>query len=256
MTVSPAARVISPKTGLAGLRPPRAIRRMVPIAIVATACMVIVGAPRSGAFFSDSQPSQANLGAGRIFPGTHSTSAFVVKDVSGGSAVDRTSVFAVAGDGRTVTTAAWAGAFSSSRYLEFDLNAPLPGGLAVSGAAFRLRFASASAGGTTCVYLQVRSASTGAVLASYGSAGLPAGCVTGTGLSSLSQSIAAVSTTDLADDLRIRVYGTDSAGASSVIDEATVSGSTPYSSFTLYPVRYTDAASGIPVSVPWELQGP
>jgi hypothetical protein len=64
-----------------------------------------------------------------------------------------------------------------------------------------------------------------------------------------------VSSTDAANDLRIRVYGYDSAAAASTLDEATVTGSTPYTSFTLYPIRYTDAASGTPVSVPWELQG-
>lgn len=170
--------------------------------------------------------------------------------------MDRSSPFAFVADGRTITAGAWDTAFASDRYLQFDLNAPLPAGLAASSLSLRLTFSSASPSGATCTYVEVRRISDDAILGTYGSAGAPFACVSGTALTSFAQSLPVVTTTDAANDLRIRLYGRDTAGVGSVIDEATVTGSTPYSSFTLYPVRYTDAATAMPVTVPWELQGP
>jgi hypothetical protein len=225
-------------------------------AVIGAAVGVVALTGSTRALFNESMQQNANIGAGRIFPGTRSTSAFAVTDRSGGSAVDRSSPFAFAGDGRMVTTAAWSSAFASSRYVQFDLNAPLPAGISVSGASFRYLFASGDVGGTACVYVEVRRISDDALLATYGSAGSPLDCTTGTTLALLTQSIPIVGSTDAANDLRVRVYGSDSASATGVIDQATVTGSTPYSSFTLYPVRFADSASGTPVSAPWELQGP
>jgi hypothetical protein len=162
----------------------------------------------------------------------------------------------VSGDARSTTTAAWPVAFASDKYLQFDMNAPLPGGLTVSSPVFNLRFASGSGSATACVYLEVRSIASGALLATYGSTGSPAACVTGTTPTTLSQAIAVITTTDLANDLRVRVFGRDSGGTAMSVDEARVTGSTPTVSFSLYPVRYTDAAGSSPVTLPWDLQGP
>lgn len=41
-----------------------------------------------------------------------------------------------------------------------------------------------------------------------------------------------------------------------VIDEARFTGSTPYVSFSTYPVRCTDAADTLLLTTPWDLQGP
>ena len=88
-------------------------------------------------------------------------------------------------------------------------------------------------------------------------AGSPVGCVTGTTLQTISASIAsAVSTTDLADDLRVRVYMKNSGGGTASIDRAVVSGSSAYAAFTLYPVSTTDASDGTPVLSRWGLAGP
>jgi hypothetical protein len=224
---------------------------------VVSASIAFSAGVTSTALFSDSAQSTTEISAGRIFPGIRTTTAFAVRDASaGGSEADRSSPFAFAADGRTITTGAWDTAFASDRYLQFDLNAPLPAGLGASSVSFGFTFASASTSGTTCTYLEVRRISDNAILGTYGSTGTPLACVTGTALTSFGQSLSVVATTDGANDLRIRLYGRDSAGVGSEIDEATVSGSTPYSSFTLYPVRYTDAATAAPVTVPWELQGP
>jgi hypothetical protein len=217
---------------------------------------VLSGAAATGALFSDSRQDANSITAKRIFLGTRVTSGFDVRDASSGVESDRTSTFLTSGDSRTTTTAAWPAAFASNRYLEFDMSAPLPGGLTVSAPVFTLRFASGGAAATACVYLEVRSIASGSVLATYGSTGSPAACVTGTTPTTLSQAIAIVTTSDLANDLRIRVFGRDSGTTAMNVDEARVSGSTPTVSFSLYPVRYTDAAGSSPVMLPWELQGP
>ncbi len=229
------------------------------LAILVLAGVVACAGAGAGslAFFTSSANTTASLGAARIFPGVRTTSAFIVGDMSaGGSSVDRSSPFALAGDGRTTTTGAWSTAFASDRYLQFDLNAPLPATLAASSVGLALRLASAGSSGTVCFYVQVRRISDDSPLATYGSTGSPAGCTTGTSQASFSVSLPVVASTDDANDLRVRIYGRDSAAAASVLDQLTVGGSTPSAAFLLYPVRYTDAATSNANSVPWELQGP
>jgi len=227
------------------------------VIVVAIACTLTVSAIATLAVFSDAKPVAITLSAGRIFPGTRTTSGFVVHDTSGGgTAVDRTSPFAVPGDGISTPTSSWTTSFATNRYLQFDLSAPLPAGLGTTGVAFRLTISSSSPSGTVCSYVNVRRISDDASLATYGSPASPVGCTTGTGFATLVVSLPVVASSDAANDLRVRVYGRDSAGAGSVVDEAVVVGSTPYASFTLYPVRFTDAANATPVSAPWGLDGP
>jgi hypothetical protein len=216
-----------------------------------------VGVSASMAMFSDSKTPGGDFGTKAIFPGERVTPAFAVGDTSAGaSSVDRSSAFAVAADGRTVTTSAWSSAVAATRYLDIDMNTSLPGGLTASSAVFRFRFASTGASATACVYLEVRSKATDTVLATYGNSGSPQACVTGTTLTTTTTSVPIVGTTDRADDLRVHVFGRDSAGGGMTIDEARVTGSTAYVAFSLYPVRYADVADTTPDIVPWALAGP
>jgi hypothetical protein len=76
-------------------------------------------------------------------------------------------------------------------------------------------------------------------------------------LSLSTTSIASVAaSTDILNDLRIRVLGDDSGSNGMVLDRATVSGATNYGSYTLYPVRFSDAADTTASVAPWELAGP
>lgn len=219
--------------------------------------IVIVGAPVgvSLALFTAQSTGTGVFGTKTIFPGQRVTPAFEVSDVSSGSAVDRSSPFRAASDGRTSTTSAWSTSFDPARDVEFDLNGPLAVGVPVTSATFDFRMASSGAG-QACFYLDVRRISTGATLATYGSAGSPLGCVTGSTLTTFSTSIPVVTSTDLADDLRIRVLGRESTGASMVIDLATVTGSTAYQTFTLYPIVERDSADGTTETLPWGLDAP
>jgi predicted ribosomally synthesized peptide with SipW-like signal peptide len=174
------------------------------VSLLAIGCAATVASVGSLAVFSDSEQVVASISAGRIFPGVRTTSGFVVHDASGGGAEDdRTSPFAVVGDGRTVTSTDWATSFAANRYLQFDVNAPLPAAVDASGITFRLTLSSASVAGTACAYVNVRRISDDASLATYGSGGAPAACVTGTTPASFAISLPVVITTDAANDLRV-----------------------------------------------------
>jgi hypothetical protein len=178
------------------------------------------------------------------------TPAFDVRDASaGGAEVNSTEQWAAAGDGLTFPTGAWATTFGT-KYIDYDMNSPLLAGSSVSGANFNFRFAAAAAGETACFYFEVRRISTGAVLATHGSTPTPAGCVTGTTQQTVSTVISEVNTTDLANDVRIRVYGRESASKAMTVDMATVTASTGSTSFTLYPSGYSDV-TGTAFPFPW-----
>jgi hypothetical protein len=231
-------------------------RAFTALAAVATVVLLLAigmaGLKGTSALFTNDQPVGADLAAANIFRGDRDTPAFVVTDVSSGSSVDGTSALAVAGDSRYFTSWVWPAAFDGSRYLEADLSHPLPAGLTASGAQLTVRLSSNSSG-TACYYVEVRRASSGALLSTHGSSGSPLDCVTGTTFATANVSISAVNTTDIANDLRIRVYARDSAAAAVRIDRLVVSGSTPFSSFTLFSVLTRDVHDGQADVIPWGL---
>jgi hypothetical protein len=251
MTVSPRIRVGRhipvPKS------PVRAVGVVAAIAILLV--VAVAGIGLSLAVFTAQTDQVALFGSKAVFLGERVTPAFQVGDASSGIEVDRSSPFAFPADGLTTTTSAWSTAFAADRYLEFELNDSLASDVAVSTASFAFRFASSGAG-QACFYFEVRRISTGAVLATHGSSGSPVGCVTGTTPATFSTSIPSVTTTSIANDLRIRVFGRESGGAASVIDLAAVAGSTVHQSFTLYPVLFRDAADTTADVIPWGLDVP
>ncbi|HEX8741642.1 MAG TPA: hypothetical protein VF712_00775 [Thermoleophilaceae bacterium] len=226
--------------------------------------------PASGsATFSVTLPSGTSNGTHRIYvvgsagdaagaditvavPTSITTSAWSVSDVSSGTAVDASAQPAFAGDGLTLTTGNWATAFSATRYVEFDSNTTLPAGKAVTGATFNYRRAASAAGDVVCYYLEVRRISTGAVLAAHGDAATPLGCVTGTTLTTTTTPLPEISTTDIANDTRVRVYSRSSGSRATTIDVATITGTAGTTPFTLYTRNYIDtAAGGASTTYPW-----
>ena len=223
------------------------------IAVVASVAVATIGL--SLAFLTaEAQPS-AVFGTKAVFPGQRVTPAFQVGDSSSGAQVDGSSAFAFSADGLTTITSSWSTAFAADRYIEFDFNDSLASGLDTSAAMFDFTLAG-SGSGQACYYFEIRRASTGAVLGTYGSSGSPAGCVSGPTLTSFSTSVPAVATTSIANDLRVRVFGRESGNAPMVIDLATVGGVTAYQTFDLYPVMFRDAADTTLELTPWGLQIP
>jgi hypothetical protein len=183
---------------------------------------------------------------------TTTTSAWDLRDASSGVEANKSSTSAFA-DALTFPTGNWPAAFNTANYLEFNANAPLPAGFAVSGAAFNIKYAAGAAGDTSCYWFEVRRASTGAVIGTHGSAAAPVDCTTGTTLKAVTTTISELNTTDLANDARIRVYGRESGARPFTIDLGTISGSTPSTAFTLYASSVTDASTGTPTTTPWSL---
>jgi hypothetical protein len=176
------------------------------------------------------------------------TGAWAIADAADGSVEDASAETAFAGDSRTLGTGRWSNAFTSARYLDFDMANPLPPGQTVTGASFAFRFAAESSGHTACFHLEVRRASTGAVLGTHGSAGSPLGCVTGTGMQTFTTAVPSIATSDLAGDARLRVYVSQSGSRTIDVDLATLTGSAGLAPFTLHARSWTDAAGGSPAS--------
>jgi hypothetical protein len=225
-------------------------------ASAALAAVVGLALPGTTAYFSNQQPAAANLGAGRIFRGNRDTYGWTVTDVSSGSSTDGTAGFAIASDSRYFSTVAWPSAFDSARYIELDLNSPLPAGLTLSSVTLSIRLAGDSGGASPCLYVELRRISTGGVLSSHGSSGSPLGCASGTSYTTLTPSLSAVTDTDVGNDLRVRIYGRDAGATGPMrLDQVVVSGSTAYSSFTLYPILTRDVHDGRTDLIRWGLAG-
>jgi hypothetical protein len=185
---------------------------------------------------------------------TLTTSAWDLRDSSaGGSALNVSDPIAFASDGRTVATSTPPTSFSTSRYLEIDANGPLPTNASPISATFNMRFAAGAGSSTACFYFDLRRASTNAVLATHGSAANPVGCVTGTAQTSFSTALHAVSSTAIANDLRVRVYVRRSGGAAPVVDQAAVSVVSSQGAFALYDEVFTDRLSGGATTRTWPL---
>ena len=210
----------------------------------------------TAATFSNVGTVMADDGAARIFSGERVTPAFTVSDASGGTPVDISSPLATAGDGRTLVTSAWSSAFAANRYLDVDFNGPLPAGLTSVTASLRLAWASATGGSTACYYFEVRRASSGSVLGTVGSSGAPVACVTGSAPVRSTTAIGVAGSTDILNDLRVRIYGRDSSGGGAILDLASVPGDTGFGAFTLYAINVVDAADTTPGTVGWGPSGP
>lgn len=221
------------------------------VAVLVVAGLVAGATGVAEALFSRSAAASIAVGTKRIFPAAHTWSAWSIRDAAGGGAEANTSEpLSAAADGRTATTGNWSTAFAANRWYEVDYPDVLPGGVAVTAATLRLTYRSTS--GTTCVHVEVRRRSTGAVVATRGTSASPLGC-TGTATATLTSPIAEVTTTDVADDLRVRVYGRNTSASSAVLDEVTITGTTAYGPYSLLPVLATNAASGSGLVSRWAL---
>jgi hypothetical protein len=206
-----------------------------------------------GAFTSTVTGGGGALTTKRIFSGVRSTSAWTIRDASGGGAeATRDDPLSYADGVTTTSGSAWSTTFSGTRYLEFDFNSALPGGLGVSSPQLNFRMASTNNAATWCFYVEVYRISTSTLIGTHGSSGAPT-CNSGTTQTTTQVSLPEVATTTIANDLRVRIYVDDSKSKPSATDMATITGSTPYSSFTAYEQAYRDASSGAPAATNWPL---
>jgi hypothetical protein len=187
----------------------------------------------------------------RIFPGPRAVSAQDVRDASSGAETNKTDAFSAAD--ATVTPTSTAIASGTNRYVDFTMNSGRPGGLSISSPVFNFRLASGGGAqaGNACFWFEVRSGAT--VIGTHGSYAAAAGCSAGTTQTTISTAIAEVTSTDQVNGLLVRVYPWETGTKTKVVnvDLATVTGSTPYSTFTAYETQWTDDTSGAPTTAPW-----
>jgi len=231
-------------------------RTRLALAAIAAVVLLACGAGAAVAAFSatTTNPGNSFTAAASFAASSAFTGYDLLDESSNGQPTDATWPVAF-DDSILFTTKAWANAYNASRYADFDLNGPLPsGGRMVSSTSFRMKFASTGGAGSgnACFYFEVRRASTGAVLGTYGSSGSPVACSTGAtqGVSTTDIS-AQVTNTTIANDLRIRVFGVETGAKAWKIDSATVTGTTTLGNFTLYPNTLVDSANGTPANTVW-----
>jgi hypothetical protein len=224
------------------------------LVVLAVGVVAAAGGITYAAFSASTTNPSSSFESMAVFPRDRGTSAWDIRDNTSGSEVNQSGPVAFTGDGRTDTTKTWSNlnAYNTANYLEFDFNDPLPAGRAVSGVELKFRYAAAS-GRTACFYADVRKASDGTVLATYGGTGADLGCVTGTTQTTHTVSLPIVTTTDIANDLLLRVYvrQSGSTAAAITIDRVAVVGSYTYSNFVLYRTRDDDRANASTTITPW-----
>jgi hypothetical protein len=220
--------------------------------IGAAAAAFLVATTAVAGFNAITSGGPMTVSSKRIFPGVRSTSAWTLRDASGGGVEANADDALSYADGTVKTTSNWSSSFASNRYLEFDFNRARPGGVSVSSATFNFRMAANGAGETACFYVAVYRVSTGALLATYGGSGSPVGCNSTIVQTTYTQSIAgAVTDSTILNDLRVRVYGNESGGRPMKVDMATVTGSIVSTSVTAYEQIYRDQASGTATTANW-----
>jgi hypothetical protein len=231
------------------------VRGRLAIAAVAAVVLLSTGAGFAVAAFVATTSNPANtFSSATSFASQTITRGYDLRDASGGAA-ETNSTWAVAfDDTRLFRTTVWANAYAATRYVEFDMNAPLPTGRQIPTANFRMKFASAGGAGSgnACFYFEVRRISTGAVLGTHGSSASPVACSAGTTqFTSTTDITADIASSTIADDIRIRVYGWETGTKAWDVESATVTGTTPLGSFTLYPDDLSDAADASAASTVW-----
>lgn len=206
------------------------------------------------AAFSATTATPSTMQAKAVFPATRSWSAWDLRDASSGSEVNASDPLAFSGV--TTSTSNWATSWSTARYLTFDMNVPLPAGVTTTGVSFDFDFADNTNGTGTqvCFWFEVVRRSTSAVIGTRGSAASPIACQATQTVLQTSTPLPEVTSSDIANDLRIRVYAmrTNTAGPMRVA-RAVVSGSTAVAPFTLYETTFVDAADASPATTPWTL---
>jgi len=225
--------------------------------VILAAIVVSIAAGRTagttfGAFSATTTTGGSTIAAKAVFPGTRSWSAWDLRDASSGAEVDRSDAEAFVGT--TTTTKNWATTWSTTRYLTFDMNAPLPSGVATTGVSFDFDFSdnSNNPSNQICFYFEVLRRSTSTVIGTHGSSTTPVACRTTNTILQTSTPLPEVANSDVANDLRIRIFASHTITARAMrIDRAVVSGSTTVDPFTLYETTYTDAADTVPATTPW-----
>lgn len=180
------------------------------------------------------------------------TPAYNLRDASSGTESNASLSALLAGDGMEFKSAyGFPADFSTAEYLQSDSFVSLPAGLAVADATHNYNFKPTS--GTACIYMETRRASTDALLATHGSAANPLACnSSATSYTTVTTALPEVTSTDIANDLRVRTYMTNTALTTNSVDISTVTGTQDGTAFSLPSWTVTDT-SQIAYTANWAL---
>src|SRR5690242_5923235 len=191
----------------------RGFRRSRAFAVLVAAVCAVSALPGlvrdvSATFTAATTVSGNTFTAGTVFPQTMSTAPYANANAAAGSGETDITPALAASDGIAYASHTWGTSFNSSRFIDVKYNSPLLTGRTTSSVQFNFSFESENPSGTSnlCVYFEIRRASTGAVLGTRGSSASPFGCQNGSSFNSTSTSLPEVTSTDIADDLMIRIY--------------------------------------------------
>ena len=236
-------------------------RRRVPLgairvaALVGAATAAFVGASLALATFNTGATGgPMTVSSKRIFSGTRSTFPGDLRDASSGSALNKSDPLDY-DDATPAVTGAWAASYSATRFYQIDFNSPRPAGVPTSSVNFNIKYASKGGGGSgnACIYkIEVRRASDDSLLGTLDHSASPL-CSTGTSYRVVNEDISSlVTTTDLANDLRIKIFGYETGAKAWNIEYATVTG-TSYASWTLLEKTSTDQSTGAATVTSWSI---
>ncbi|MDQ3866681.1 MAG: DNRLRE domain-containing protein [Actinomycetota bacterium] len=221
--------------------------------LIGLAALLGVGSAATYAAFtaSTSNPT-STVAAKRIFPGQRTVSAWKLEDAANGTAADASHSLAYV-DGITQLSKNWTNAWTTARYLELEFNSSRAAGLAASNVSFVFTFddQDASTANQWCYYFETRKVSDGAVIQTHGSAASPIACEGAGNPITVTTPLPEITTTDQANDLKIRLFGMHSGGAKPVILERANVTSSGYAGYTLYPNHFVDAADSTPATTYW-----
>jgi len=218
---------------------------------VGAAVAMFVTTSAALAAFSSLASNGATVSTKRIFAGVRSAWPSDVRDASGGAAETNSSDVLSYADGLTATTKSWSSAFAATRFDDFDFSGGRPAAVPVTTATFNFTFAPSRSNDGACFYVEVRRASTNALLGTHGSSGSPSACSTGATVAATVSVSSEVTNTDIANDLRIRVYANNSTNRPLKIDLASVTITTPWFTTTLFEKRWDDEANAAAAVVLW-----
>src|SRR2546423_3923639 len=224
-------------------------------ALAGAAAAALVGASLAFATFNSAATGgPMTVSSKRIFSGTRSTFPGDLRDASSGGAANKSDLLDY-DDAAPAVTGAWAAANSATRFYQIDFNRPRPAGIPASSLNFNIQYASKGGGGpgNACIYkIEVRRASDDSLLGTLDHSAGPL-CSTGATYRVVNEDISSlVTTTDLADDLRIKVFGYETGAKAWNIEYATVAG-TSYARWTLFEKTSTDQSTGAPTTTPWAI---
>ncbi len=190
---------------------------------------------------------------------TITTPAWALSDVSSGTAVDQSDATAF-DDNRLFPADAgfaavnFSAAFASNRFYQWDYNSSLVPGLAASNVNFNFRFQSNAGAEVACFYFDVIDG--GTTIGTHGST-TPAGAGTPWCTDSteklVTTALPEVTTSDIANGLRIKVYGAESNNKPIKVDLATISGTVGGQTFTLNEMTGVNQADTSAETLPWTL---